>query len=100
MEANTEQYTLVRLLSAPQTAGITRRRMTRRTAPARIEAWLSEALMKILVISGSLRAASLNTLLLRATARLAPAGVDVALYPGLGSLALFNPDIEASDPPP
>src|SRR5699024_3230742 len=51
-------------------------------------------------ISGSLRAVSLNTLLLRATARLAPAGVDVAPYPGLGSLPLFNPDIEASDPPP
>lgn len=56
--------------------------------------------MKILALSGSLRAASLNSLLLRATARLAPAGVEVVLYSGLGRLPLFNPDIEASDPPP
>ena len=56
--------------------------------------------MKILAISGSLRAASLNSLLLRAVACLAPADISVKLYRGLGSLPLFNPDIEASDPPP
>ncbi len=55
--------------------------------------------MKILAISGSLRVASLNSALLRAVARLAPAGVNVVLYRGLGDLPLFNPDIEASDPP-
>ena len=56
--------------------------------------------MKILAISGSLRAASLNSALLRAVARLAPADISVVLYRGLGDLPLFNPDIEASDPPP
>jgi len=56
--------------------------------------------MKILAISGSLRAVSLNTALLRAVARLAPADISVVLYRGLGDLPLFNPDIEASDPPP
>lgn len=56
--------------------------------------------MKILAISGSLRAASLNSALLRAVARLAPAGISVVLYRGLGDLPLFNPDIEASDPAP
>jgi NAD(P)H-dependent FMN reductase len=56
--------------------------------------------MKILAISGSLRANSLNTALLRAVARLAPANINVVLYRGLGDLPLFNPDIEASDPLP
>lgn len=56
--------------------------------------------MKILAISGSLRAASLNSALLRAVARLAPADISVNLYCGLGNLPLFNPDIEASDPSP
>ncbi|HWW08405.1 NADPH-dependent FMN reductase [Collimonas sp.] len=56
--------------------------------------------MKFLAISGSLRAASHNSALLRAVARLAPAdaGISVTLYRGLGDLPLFNPDIEASDP--
>ena len=55
--------------------------------------------MKILAISGSLRADSLNSALLRAVGRLAPADISVMLYRGLGDLPLFNPDIEASDPP-
>lgn len=56
--------------------------------------------MKILAISGSLRAASNNTALLRAVARLAPAGIAVDVYRDLGNLPLFNPDIEATGPPP
>lgn len=56
--------------------------------------------MKLLAISGSLRAASTNTMLLRAAARLAPADMRIELYGELGTLPLFNPDIEASDPPP
>jgi NAD(P)H-dependent FMN reductase len=55
--------------------------------------------MKILAISGSLRAASNNTALLRAIARLAPADISVELFRELGKLPLFNPDIEATDPP-
>lgn len=54
--------------------------------------------MKILAISGSLRAASLNSALLRAAARLAPAGIALELFGGLGDLPLFNPDIEADAP--
>ncbi len=56
--------------------------------------------MKILAISGSLRAASINSALLRAAARLAPEGMALRLFGGLGDLPLFNPDIEASDPAP
>lgn len=48
--------------------------------------------MKILAISGSLRAASTNTALLRAAQRLAPAGLVITLYDGLGQLPVFNPD--------
>ena len=55
--------------------------------------------MKVLTISGSLRAASNNTALLRAVARLAPADISVELFRDLGNLPLFNPDIEATDPP-
>jgi len=56
--------------------------------------------MNILAISGSLRAASINTALLRATARLAPPGMRIEQASGLSDLPLFNPDIEASDPAP
>ena len=50
--------------------------------------------MKILAISGSLRAGSSNTAVLRAAARLTPAGIEIALYDGIGDLPFFNPDIE------
>jgi len=56
--------------------------------------------IEVLAISGSLRAASLNSALLRAIARLAPDGVRVDLYTGIDALPLFNPDIEATNPPP
>ncbi|RQP24454.1 NADPH-dependent FMN reductase [Piscinibacter terrae] len=55
--------------------------------------------MKVLALSGSLRVASINTMLLRAAVRLAPTGIAVDLFDRLGGLPLFNPDIEA-DPPP
>ena len=55
--------------------------------------------MKILAISGSLRAVSHNTALLRTVARLSPAGICVELYDDLGKLPLFNPDIEVDDAP-
>ncbi|WP_019866947.1 NADPH-dependent FMN reductase [Methylovulum miyakonense] len=56
--------------------------------------------LHFLAISGSLRAASLNSLLLRAIANIAPAGTDVVLYQGLGQLPPFNPDIEDPLPGP
>ena len=54
--------------------------------------------MRILAISGSLRRVSSNTALLRAAARLAPAGMEVVLYGGLGDLPHFNPDLEEAEP--
>lgn len=56
--------------------------------------------MRILAISGSLRASSSNTALLRATIALAPPGVEVALYDGLGDLPHFNPDLDGETAPP
>jgi chromate reductase, NAD(P)H dehydrogenase (quinone) len=56
--------------------------------------------MNFLAISGSLRAASLNSAFLRATVRLAPPGTSVQLFQGLGDLPLFNPDIEETEPLP
>jgi NAD(P)H-dependent FMN reductase len=56
--------------------------------------------MRLLAISGSLRAVSSNTAVLQAAARLAPAGVEVVLYDGLGDLPLFNPDLDTQTPPP
>lgn len=60
--------------------------------------------MRLLAISGSLRAASSNTALLRAAVRLAPEGVEVSLYEGPADLPHFNPDLDDLDagtaPPP
>jgi len=55
--------------------------------------------MQILAISGSLRRSSSNTALLRAAASLAPEGVEVVMYGGLGELPHFNPDLEEAEPP-
>ena len=52
--------------------------------------------MKILTISGSLRASSSNTALLQAAAELAPQDVEVVRYDGLGDLPHFNPDLDAA----
>ncbi len=53
-------------------------------------------MIHILAISGSLRQASSNSTLLRIAAALAPAGVELAIYGGIGELPHFNPDLEES----
>ncbi|HMK88826.1 MAG TPA: NADPH-dependent FMN reductase [Methylocystis sp.] len=55
--------------------------------------------MRILAISGSLRARSANTATLEAMAKLAPSGVDVVPYRRLGLLPHFNPDLDRVDLP-
>ena len=54
--------------------------------------------MKILGVSGSLRAGSFNTQLLRAAAADAPDGVEVELWDGLGDLPVYDQDLEADVP--
>ena len=50
--------------------------------------------MWLLGVSGSVRAASTNSALLRAAAAAAPSGTTIALYAGLGSLPIFDPDLD------
>jgi chromate reductase len=55
--------------------------------------------MRVLGISGSLRADSYNTALLRAAAAAAPAGAAIELYDGLESLPHYNQDLDTEEPP-
>jgi chromate reductase len=55
--------------------------------------------LRILALCGSLRRASMNAALLRASARLAPPGVVVENF-SPAELPLFNPDLEAQLPAP
>jgi chromate reductase len=48
--------------------------------------------IRVLTICGSLRAGSANAAVLRAATALAPAGITIAMYGGLGDLPHFNPD--------
>jgi chromate reductase, NAD(P)H dehydrogenase (quinone) len=56
--------------------------------------------MNVLAFSGSLRKASINSAVLRAAQRLAPGGMEVTIFGGVGALPLFNPDLEAALPEP
>ncbi len=56
--------------------------------------------MRLLAISESLRSRSTNTAVLVAAGRLAPTGMSIALYEGLGQLPFFNPDLDNDYPPP
>ncbi|MCM2340019.1 NADPH-dependent FMN reductase [Rhodoferax sp.] len=53
----------------------------------------------MLAISGRLRAASLNTAMLRMAQSCVPHGVGLHVYEELGQLPLFNPDLEGNEPP-
>jgi chromate reductase, NAD(P)H dehydrogenase (quinone) len=59
---------------------------------------VEDAIMNILAVAGSLRAASINAAFCRAASRLAPPGLHITVYDALGSLPAFNTDLE-SDPP-
>src|SRR4030095_11678376 len=55
--------------------------------------------MRILAISGSLRAQSSNTAALDAAARLAPHQMHIVRYSNLTNLPHFNPDLDGDEPP-
>jgi len=57
-------------------------------------------MIRLLALSGSLRARSSNAALLGAAAMLAPAGVAIELFEGIGDLPHFNPDLESEALPP
>ena len=56
-------------------------------------------LIKILAISGSLRAASYNGALVAGVKELAPGEIDVAIYSDVGSLPHFSEDLEGVNTP-
>jgi chromate reductase, NAD(P)H dehydrogenase (quinone) len=55
--------------------------------------------MNIIAISGSLRGSSSNTAVLRAAARIAPEGVNIALFDGISDLPFFNSDLDGDRVP-
>ncbi|MFH8592958.1 NADPH-dependent FMN reductase [Streptomyces rimosus] len=55
---------------------------------------------RILAISGSLRTESYNTRLLHALGPLAPAGMSIDVFDGLGDVPLFNEDFDTDPAPP
>ena len=55
--------------------------------------------MRILGISGSLRAGSYNTNLLRAAAEAAPAGVELVLWEGLREIPPYDSDLDVEPAP-
>ena len=55
--------------------------------------------LRILAISGSLRARSSNTSLLKLAMGVAPDDMEIVLYDGLASLPHFNPDDDVDVPP-
>jgi chromate reductase len=57
--------------------------------------------LRVLGIAGSLRRGSFNRALLRAAAELAPDGMHIEAYEGLGELPLYDADVEVrGDPAP
>ncbi|MCU0532884.1 MAG: NAD(P)H-dependent oxidoreductase [Hydrococcus sp. Prado102] len=56
-------------------------------------------MIKILAISGSLRANSSNTAILRAAIGLAPDNLNISLYNRLGDLPHFNPELDGDNSP-
>ncbi len=57
------------------------------------------AVRRVLAVSGSLRAKSINTAVLLAAQSLAPADLEFTLWRGLGELPHFNPDLDTATPP-
>lgn len=55
---------------------------------------IEQADCRIVAVSGSLRRDSFNTWLVRNCERLAPPGLVIQPYLGLGSLPLYNPDVD------
>lgn len=55
---------------------------------------------RVLAVSGSLRRASFNSLLLRALSKLAPEGMEIEIFSGLADVPMYNEDIDTNPPHP
>lgn len=60
---------------------------------------MSSRSLNLLAVSGSLRKASSNSLLVQAIQPLAPAGVAIEVWDALDGLPHFNPDLDVEDAP-
>jgi chromate reductase len=60
---------------------------------------MADETVKILGLAGSLRRASYSRALLRAASQLAPAGVVIETFDGLGALPFFDADVEEAGLP-
>jgi NAD(P)H-dependent FMN reductase len=60
---------------------------------------MPEEQKRVLLVSGSLRTVSLNTAILRAIQRLAPASIETVFYTGMRDLPPFDPEEEANGAP-
>ncbi|HEY2388575.1 MAG TPA: NADPH-dependent FMN reductase [Candidatus Binatia bacterium] len=56
--------------------------------------------LRVLGVPGSLRKGSHNRALLRAAIELAPAGMTIEIFEGVGALPLYDADVEAGGDPP
>jgi NAD(P)H-dependent FMN reductase len=57
-------------------------------------------MIRLLAVSGSLRAGSSNAAVLEAAARLLPNGVSLSCFDSLAAIPAFNPDLDVEPPPP
>jgi len=55
--------------------------------------------MKLAAVSGSLRADSSNSALVRALSSLASTEMEVAVFDGVGDLPHYSPELDTDDPP-
>lgn len=54
--------------------------------------------IKVLALVGSLRAASVNRQIAQLAAEVAPEGVAITVFDGLGDLPFYNEDLDSADP--
>lgn len=60
----------------------------------------SGSVWRVCGIAGSLRQSSFNRVILRVAEELAPEGLAIEIFGGLGDVPLFNQDVEAAGDPP
>ncbi len=90
---------LSHLVLFPETNGLNLRAVSTQPWPQGQAEQVAQPI-HLLAISGSLRAASTNTALLRALQTAAQPPLSVTLFQGLADLPLFSPDDEANTPAP
>ena len=60
---------------------------------------MSQSNLGVLAIAGSLRRASFNRMALEVAKGLAPAGMSITIFEGLGDIPLYNEDLRGGDDP-